>query len=159
MNPAQYSNYILLGDFNVDMASANSPWLDKMTELANAFCLMQVVSKVTHVYHNGTATLIDQAFTSNVQLLQACSVVPPLGNSDHKGIHLQIQWKTKLNHVTAGRMVWRYAHADWEKACEQISATDWNSLLDDDVDKSWSNWHHQFMQIMEDCIPKASIRT
>ena len=48
---------------------------------------------------------------------------------------------------------------DWEKACEQINATDWNSLLDDDVDKSWSNWHHQFMQIMEDCIPRASIRT
>ena len=69
-----------------------------------------MVSEVTHVHHNGTATLIDQAFMSNVQLLQACSVVPPLGNSDHKGIHLQIQWKTKLNQVTAGRMVWRYAH-------------------------------------------------
>ena len=39
-------------------------------------------------------------------------------------------------HVTAGRMVWRYAHADWEMAYEQINATDWNSLLADDVDQS-----------------------
>ena len=40
--------------------------------------------------------------------------------------------------VTAERIVWRYAHADWEKlkACEQINATDWNSLLADAVNKS-----------------------
>ena len=155
VNLTQFSNYILLGDFNVDMASASSSWYDKMTELANTFCLTQVVSEITHVHHNGTATLIDQVFMSNVQLLQKCSVVPPLGNSDHRGIHLQIQWKTKSNNVnvTAERIVWRYAYADWEKACEQINATDWNSLLADDVDKSWFNWHHQFMQIMKDCIP------
>ena len=61
--------------------------------------------------------------------------------------------------VTAERIVWRYAHADWEKACEQINATDWNSLIADDVNKSWFIWHHQFMQIMKDCIPQASIRT
>ena len=61
--------------------------------------------------------------------------------------------------VTAERIVWRYAYADWEKACEQINATDWNSLIADDVNKSWFIWHHQFMQIMKDCIPQASIRT
>ena len=72
VNLTQFSNYILLGDFNVDMASASSSWYDKMTELANTFCLTQVVSKITHVHHNGTATLIDQVFMSNVQLLQKC---------------------------------------------------------------------------------------
>ena len=84
VNLAQFSNYILLGDFNVDMASASSSWYDKMTELSNTFCLTQVVSEITHVHHNGTATLIDQVFMSNVQLLWKCSVVPPLGNSDHR---------------------------------------------------------------------------
>ena len=30
-----------------------------------------------------------------------------------------------------------------KKACEQINATDWNSLLADDVNKSWfNNCHH-----------------
>ena len=32
-------------------------------------------------------------------------------------------------------------------------------LLADDVDKSWSNWYPRSMQIMEDCIPRASFRT
>ena len=52
VNPAQYPNFIHMGDFNVDMASASSPWYDKMTEPANRFCPTQVVSKITHVDHN-----------------------------------------------------------------------------------------------------------
>ena len=31
VNLAQFSNYILLGDFNVDMASASSSWYDKIS--------------------------------------------------------------------------------------------------------------------------------
>ena len=43
------------------------------------------------------------------------------------------------------------------KDCVEICTIDWNSLLSDDIDVSWSNWHHQFMLIMEDCIPKVTI--
>ena len=99
VNPAQYSNYILLGDFNVDMVSANSPWLDKMTELANVFYLTQVVSEVTHVHYNGTATLNDQAFMSNVQLYH------PSETRTTRAFTCKFN-ETKLNHVTAGRMVY-----------------------------------------------------
>ena len=91
--------------------------------------------------------LIDKlkVFMSNVQLLQKCSVVPPLGNSDHRGIHFKFNgkqsqtiWMSQLKelygdmHMLTGK-----------KGCEQINATDWNSLLADDVNKSWfNNCHH-----------------
>ena len=125
LNTAHFSNYILLGDFNVDLAASGSPWQHRMLDL-----------DVTHVHHCGISTLIDLAFKSNIQLLQTCSLLPPLENSDHSGIHLQIKWKARSHSTTAGRTVWRNAQADWEKACEQSNAIDWNSLLSDNIDVS-----------------------
>jgi len=51
--------------------------------------------------------------------------------------------------------IWRYACADWEKACELIDNTNWDSLFSDDINFSWSNWQQQFMSIIEECIPKG----
>ena len=55
------------------------------------------------------------------------------------------------------RPIWRYAYADWEKACELIDNTNWDSLCSDDINLSWSNWQQQFMGIIEDCIPKGDL--
>ena len=43
----------------------------------------------------------------------------------------------------------------WEKACELIDNTNWDSLCSDDINLSWSNWQEQFMGIIEDCMPKG----
>ena len=50
------------------------------------------------------------------------------------------------------RPIWSYAYADWEKACELIDNTNWDSLCSDDIR---SNWQQQFMSIIEECIPKG----
>ena len=57
-----------------------------------------------------------------------------------------------------GRVVWRYSHANWERACNLIEATDWSALLDPtDINLSWTNWSEAFLNIMERCIPKATL--
>ena len=110
LNTAQFSNYILLGDFNVDLAASGGPWQYRMLDLTNTYCLTQVASDVTHV-------------------------APPHSLTWYSCL-TQIKWKTRSHPTTAGRTVWRYAQADWEKACERINAIDWNSLLSDDIDVS-----------------------
>ena len=48
-----------------------------------------------------------------------------------------------------------YTYADWEKACELIDNTNWDSLCSDDINLSWSNRQQQFMGIIEECVPKG----
>ena len=43
---------------------------------------------------------------------------------------------------------------DWEKAHYLINSCDWDSLMSDDVNYSWSNWLQGFLSTMEECIPK-----
>ena len=43
------------------------------------------------VSHNRKETLIDLALISSSSKLKECSVIPPLSNSDHDGIHLALR--------------------------------------------------------------------
>jgi len=55
------------------------------------------------------------------------------------------------------RTIWRYAQADFARACSLIDATDWDSLLTGDVNESLANWEAKYMEIIELCIPKKSL--
>ena len=48
--------------------------------------------------------------------------------------------------------MWRYDHADFEKAAELINTTNWDPLLTDNMQSSLKNWQTKFMEIMHSCI-------
>ena len=94
---------------------------------------------------------------SNPLSLSYCKVIPPLSNSDHLGIELQLKLKassTGSKHHSHCS-VWKYAQADWERACELICACDWNALLSDNINVVWMNWKQTFLSIMEKVIPRV----
>ena len=124
-----------------------------------SFSLTQVVPEATHINPNGTATLIDLALVSTPSLLQSCTIIPPIGNSDHNGFLLHLNWKSSSQQVRSQpRTIWRYDHADFGKACELINSTDWDALIvDNDVSLSLQNWEQCFLQIMDVCIPKGTL--
>lgn len=109
-----------------------------------------MVNEPTHVHHNGSVSLIDLVFVSSPVLTNSCHVIPPLSNSDHNGILVQCSW-------SKGRTVWCYNHADWVRASTLIELFDWNSILSEEVDESWSNWSKQLLSIMDECIPKRTL--
>ena len=82
-----FSTFVLLGDFN----RFPQPRTPTLLYIMNSFDLTQVVSSPTHVSHNGKETLIDLALISSSSKLKECSVIPPLGNSDHDGNHLALR--------------------------------------------------------------------
>ena len=99
-----------------------------------------MVTEYTPTHHNGTRSIIDLLFdnVSNPQLVRCCTIIPPLHNSDHSGLKINLSLRSTLA-ATKRCMVWRYKHADWDKACGLINSTDWKSLIDQsDVNKSWS---------------------
>ena len=53
--------------------------------------------------------------------------------------------------------IWKYAQANFTKACSLIKATNWESLLTGDVNQALTNWEAKYMEIMELCIPKKSL--
>ena len=66
LNIHKYSNFILLGDFNIIFFSPyNSPLFFKLTSLSNLLSVHQVVTEPTHVHHNGSVSLIDLIFVTN----------------------------------------------------------------------------------------------
>ena len=51
-----------------------------------------------------------------------------------------------------------YNNADFTKACDLIHATNWDSLLSDNIDLSTENWTRKFLEITEECIPQQELK-
>ena len=154
--PSFFRNFIFVGDFNVDFYKTNHPLYLKLNSILCSFSLSQVVTEPTHFSPNGNSSLIDLALMSNPSQLQDCSTIPPLGNSDHCGVSLSIRWKCNTEHVTVNpRKIWRYTHANFERACELLEAVNWDDLISSDINEAWTNWYSKFMEIINECVPKA----
>ena len=93
-SPSLYLNFLLIGDFNVNLLDTSSTLYHSLHDILSSFNLLQVVEEPTRVASCGTASLIDLVLMSNPSSLQHCSVIPPLSNSDHNGVELSIKWKS-----------------------------------------------------------------
>ena len=97
------------GDFNGDYLKSSHTMHPKLTNILQSFSLTQVVLMSTHAATNGTATLIDLAPLPEPSQLLDCSVIPPLGTSDHNEVSLNLKWKPSSQGVrTHKRPIWRY---------------------------------------------------
>ena len=72
------SNFVLLGDFNVNYLETSSSLYFMLHSILCSFDLTQVVREPTRLATSGTATLIDLALMFNPSSLEVCSVIPPL---------------------------------------------------------------------------------
>jgi len=59
LDPSYFSNFVLLGDFNIDFYKPHNPQHCKLTEIMHTFSLMQVVGEATHTTSTGKESLID----------------------------------------------------------------------------------------------------
>ena len=157
IDSAQFTNLVIVDDFNVDMSTCSHPLFQKVNNITDTYCLSQMVTQFTHVHHNGTKSIIDLLFVSDPQLVRSCFTIPPLSNSDHCGLNIELNLKT-IPKASKRRTVWRYCHADWEKAHRLIEGTNWDSLLDpEDINTSWKNWSAKFLEIMRSSIPTTTL--
>ena len=120
---------------------------------------MQVVSESTHTSPVGTPSLIDLAMISNPSMLSACSVIPPLGSSDHNGIQLSLKWRSSNTARTKPRKIWRYNQAYYDLANSILTDTDWEHILQqsNDINELWKTWKDTFMSVMQRCIPQTTL--
>ena len=118
LDPMVFSSFVLLGD--------------SMHSLS-LFSLTQIVMSATHDNPNGSSSLIDLVFLSSQS---SCNIIPPLSNSDHKGLMIELlKPSTTLQRTRHPRTVWNYAKADFNKARYLINSTNWE-LMSEDVNVS-----------------------
>ena len=80
-------NYTFVGYFNMDFSNAShfcTPSFAILVVYVNSGCI-RFHSHLTLGHHS----LIDPVFVSSPSHLHACSIIPPLTNSDHYGRHIQ----------------------------------------------------------------------
>ena len=89
-----------------------------------------------HFRHDGGSAIIDLVFTSEPETLFR----PPLGSSDHQGIMVRFRKKKDVCLIQGrGRTIWRYNHADWERANQKISDMNLDQFFcGDDIDLCWT---------------------
>ena len=152
-----FSNFYLLGDFNIDFFCASNPLYHKLLSIVSSFNLEQVVTEPTRVFKN-SATLIDLIFVSSPAQVESCLTTPPLANSDHNGLQLTASIKApkRLERIVP-RKFWKYSIADFDAITNCLDNVDWNLIFTGDVDTCWSNWRGCFMQIMDLCIPNSTV--
>ena len=147
-------------DFNIDFCNRHHPLYSKLSNFfLRSFVLTQVVPLPTHFNSSCNSTLFDLVLLSVSSQLVSCSVITPLGNSDHNGVDVTFKWSCNTYPVKPSkRTIWRYAHANFEKANQLISRTDWTFLHNvSSIDSAWDLWEQKFMSVMEECIPRATI--
>ena len=66
---------------------------------------------------------------------------------------MELNRKPEKSEKTRRSLIWRCSYADWDTACELIDTFSWYSIIPDDIELSWKQWHQQFMCIMSQTIP------
>ena len=161
INVSLLSNFILVGDFNVNVLNRSHPLLSKLQALSSSLCLSQVVSEPTHLISDNASSLIDLIYLSVPSSVLSCTTIPPLANSDHLGLYLSISaGQRKCVPKVNRRKIWRYALGDFDRASELLLSTDWNSLFSSgDINICWLNWKTRFLEVMQLCIPQSTVRS
>ena len=128
LNPSVFCKFVLVGDFNIDMLSSSAPLSSHLSVILNSFCMSQVVNSPTHIAPNGRESLIDLALISDPASFQYCHVFPPTSNSDHRVVSCHFTHQLVSFCKRNRRTVWIYSKADFTRASELITDTNWPGM-------------------------------
>ena len=76
-NICNFSNFILLGDLNINYSNPSHPYFYQLCNLINTFSLVQVVPEPTHTSPSGSTLLIDLVMISNCAWCLPVLYCPP----------------------------------------------------------------------------------
>ena len=72
-----FSNFFIVGDFNIDFSNPSHPLYSQLFTITSSFSLYQAVKDFTHFNFNGNHSIIDLVFISSPSHLNSCYTIPP----------------------------------------------------------------------------------
>uniref|UniRef100_A0A1X7T9M2 Reverse transcriptase domain-containing protein n=1 Tax=Amphimedon queenslandica TaxID=400682 RepID=A0A1X7T9M2_AMPQE len=156
LGPSFSSKLILVGDFNINVcAPSPSPLSNQLQSLIDLLHLKQLVSSPTHFSHSGSPSTIDLVLSSS-RIKAFTYVLPPIGNSDHSSIVTRLspfQAYALSSPPQSRKKIWLYHKADINSINACLDEIQWDQILSNDVNQSWSSFIHSFMKIVHQFTP------
>ena len=155
--PASMKNFVLVGDFNINLLQPDSPSAIELTNITSSFHLSQVVNSPTRETDH-SATLIDHVYTSDTRLINSRSILPPLDSSDHNSILTTLNLSPPS--ITPLRQqVWLYSRANFDAVNSDLEYAISSMDSQVDVNSAWNQFRNTFLSVLSNHIPSKILTT
>jgi len=129
--------------------STSNSHIEPFIDVVDDLFLFQHVDQPKRFRQNVLPSLLDLIFTSELDMINNLSYLPPLGNSDHICIKFNL-----VCYAEEKKSKYNLKVANYDLIKETLSNVDWISLLSPlDTDDAWSLFKSIFQNIIDDCIP------
>lgn len=103
------------------------------------------------------SNLRDQIAVSDCDSILASGTLSPFSNIDHEPVYVKLNIETpQANHNTT-RIVWDYVNMDPELLTNILMNTNWDTILQQDLDRATHDFTHTILNAASQAIPKKHI--
>ena len=161
----------VLGDFNTgnifienrhDASVNNStghsgitPFDIKFRHLLETFDLTQLIKSPTRITA-ATANLRDLAITNNTEIVTSSGTLSSFGKMDHFPIYVSTDLPSSPS-TTQTRTIWDYSRLDADKLTRLMQDTDWDEILDHDINTATEKFTQVILESAHKSIPIKTI--
>ena len=151
------SEFILLGDFNVDRSTnCRSPSRQMLNNFSRQLHLYQVITEPTRITET-SQTMIDLIFVNNSPRIVRNGVIP-CSLSDHSLVFFV--FKSGVPKAPPRTIEYRsYKHYNKQSFLQDLKDTDWSAVVDDsDINTTVNNWCKQFIDLAYQHAPIKNMK-
>ena len=151
------SEFILLGDFNVDLSTnSRSPSRQMLNNFSRQLHLDQVITQPTRITET-SQTMIDLIFVNNSHRIVRNGVIP-CSLSDHSLVFCV--FKSGVPKAPPRTIEYRsYKHYNKQSFLQDLKDADWSAVVDDsDINTTVNNWCKQFIDLADQHAPIKNMK-
>ena len=123
----------------------------KLKDTIDTLSMTQLISEPTRISEN-TANLRDLVITSNTHIIKQHGTLSPFSTIDHFPIYVTLDI-TPPTMTSKSITIWDYARVDADKLTSLLINTDWDTILDEDVDTATTKFTAAILEAASEAIP------
>ena len=128
--------------------------LKDATETLDLTQLINTPTRISDNVHN----LRDLIFTSNVNIVHESGTFSSFLNLDHFPVYAKFSFQTIRNIDVRFKELWDYRNLDAERLTNALMTTDWNAILDNDMNQATQLFTSAILDAARQSIPIKRIR-
>ena len=157
---------VILGDFNAGSNfltqqftnhSPISSFEHKLKDEIISLDMQQLITEPTRLSNN-VANLRDLIIVSNPLIVKRSGIMSPFSKIDHFPVFLTLN-VTPPSRTIETRQLWDYRRMDSDKLVRRILDTDWDSVLDGDIDSATTKLTETLLNAANEAIPRRQVMT
>ncbi|MEW8548321.1 MAG: endonuclease/exonuclease/phosphatase family protein, partial [Candidatus Thiodiazotropha sp.] len=148
---------LIMGDFNLDITKQLP--CRKINNICQYFGLDQLISESTH-FTETSSSVIDLIFTSNKNNIFLSGIGDPFLQQNiryHCPVYCIFNFEQSNSEVFS-RHIWLYNKGNYEALSRELNETNWNNLVNDDINIYAQNITDQIINVAKRHVPNKTIK-